>query len=194
MDVPPKKRDSVTQILNAIQRGDSYAANDLLPLVYSELRELASTRMKRENSDHTLQPTALVHEAFIRLVGKEERNWDNRGHFFAAAADAMRRILVESARRRKALKRGGDRQRYDLTNVDATMETQDADALLSLDEALQQLAEKDPKIAKVVELRYFTGLSVEETAKALGISDRTAKRHWAYARAWLRRAMDSQPG
>ncbi len=190
MDNSAPDNHSVTRILTAIERGDSNATHELLPLVYNELRRLASARMRQEQVDHTLQPTALVHEVFLRLVGKEQHRWDNRGHFFAAAAEAMRRILVESARRRKSLKRGGDRVRCDFTLEDATFDSLDADSMLSLDEALTQLAQQDAELAKLVNLRYFTGLTVDETAEAMGVSPRTVKRHWAFARAWLRRAMD----
>ena len=186
-------KNEVTQILGAIEAGDRQAAGQLLPLVYDELRRLAAHRMAQENSGHTLQPTALVHEAFLRLVGGEDRRqWDGRGHFFAAAAEAMRRILIDSARRRNAEKRGGGMARSELGDDDCVIDPSDVDTLLSLDEALTRLADEDAELAKLVELRYFTGLTIDETAKILGVSPRTTKRNWAYARAWLRREMDEQ--
>jgi len=181
----------VTQILSRIEDGDPHAANQLLPLVYEELRKLASSRMSQEAVGQTLQPTALVHEAFMRLVGSESgQDWDNRGHFFAAAAEAMRRILIDNARRKNSAKRGGDQARHDLRDDDAVLHPDNSDTLLALDDALTRFAEVEPDMARMVELRYFTGLTIEETAKVLGVSPRTTKRNWAYARAWLKRAMD----
>ena len=181
----------VTQILSRIEDGDPHAANQLLPLVYEELRKLASSRMSQEAVGQTLQPTALVHEAFMRLVGSESgQDWDNRGHFFAAAAEAMRRILIDNARRKNSAKRGGDQARHDLRDDDAVLHPDNSATLLALDEALTRFAEVEPDMARIVELRYFTGLTIEETAKVLGVSPRTTKRNWAYARAWLKRAMD----
>ena len=183
--------ENVTQILNRIESGDPQAANQLLPLVYEELRKLAASRMSRESAGQTLQPTALVHEAFMRLVGNDAgQEWDNRGHFFAAAAEAMRRILIDNARRRNSLKQGGDKARHDIRDDDAVLNPDDSETLLALDEALTRLAAADPELARMVKLRYFTGLTIEETAKVLGVSPRTTKRNWAYARAWLKRAMD----
>ncbi|WP_146393794.1 ECF-type sigma factor [Planctomycetes bacterium CA13] len=180
----------ITQILSAIEAGDPRAANDLLPLVYEELRRLAASRMNQEKSGQTLQPTALVHEAFMRLVGGNvSQQWDGRGHFFAAAAESMRRILIENARRKGRAKRGGEIKRRDLYDDVAVVDTDNVDELLFLDEALNKLALEDPQLAKLVELRYFTGLTIEETAKVLGVSPRTTKRNWAYARAWLQREM-----
>lgn len=180
----------VTQILDQIRKGKA-AASDLLPLVYTELRQLAGHRMKRESVGQTLQPTALVHEAYVRLVGDEDiPQWENRGHFFAAAAEAMRRILVENARRRLSLKRGGDREKYEIAEDDALVEFSDIDELLDLDAALTKLSKVEPEMAHLVELRYFAGLSVDESAKALGVSPRTVKRNWAYARAWLGRELN----
>lgn len=183
----------VTKILTAIDAGDARAAGQLLPLVYDELRRLASRKMTQEKSDQTLQPTALVHEAFLRLVGQQDHpQWEGRGHFFAAAAEAMRRILIDSARRRNAVKRGGERVRQELRDEDAVLASIDIDALLSLDEALKKLSAEDQSLAKLVELRYFTGLTIDETAEILAVSPRTIKRNWAYARAWLRREMDAE--
>jgi RNA polymerase sigma factor (TIGR02999 family) len=173
----------VTRILSQIESGDPAAAEQLLPLVYNELRRLAGHRMAQESPDHTLQPTALVHEAYIRLVG-DGQSWDSRGHFFAAAAEAMRRILVENARRKRRTRHGGERQRLNLDDFDPADE-QAADDLLALDEALTQLAAEQEMVAEVVKLRYFVGLTIEDAARALGISVRTANRHWAFARAWL---------
>jgi RNA polymerase sigma factor (TIGR02999 family) len=174
----------VTRILNAIERGDAKAADELLPLVYEELRLLAAQRLSQEKPGQTLQATALVHEAYIRLVGNEAQGWDSRGHFFAAAAEAMRRILVEIARRKGRLKRGAGRRRIPLEEVSLALETP-ADDLIALDEALAQLREEDREAAEVVKLCYFAGLTLEEAAEVLGISRRTAARYWAFARAWL---------
>jgi RNA polymerase sigma factor (TIGR02999 family) len=161
----------------------------LLPLVYNELRELAAARMAAESPHHTLQPTALVHEAYLRLIGPaDEPKWENRGHFFAAAAQAMRRILVDSARHRRTQKHGGHHHRVDLADVPADSEVT-VDELLELDSALTRFAAEDPVAARVVELRHFAGLSIEDAGAALGLSRSTAYRHWTYARAWLRDAM-----
>ncbi len=176
----------VTQILNAIEQGDAQAAEKLLPLIYEELRVLAAQKMSHELPGQTLQATALVHEAYIRLVGEEVRNWDSRGHFFAAAAEAMRRILVENARRKKSSKHGGDKMKVDLDYAELAIEEPSED-LIALDEALTRLSETDPSVADLVKLRYFAGLTIEQAAEFLGISRRTAVEHWAYARAWLRR-------
>jgi len=145
--------------------------------------------MNQEKSGQTLQPTALVHEAFLRLVGDDSQQWDGRGHFFAAAAEAMRRILIENARRKGRIKRGGELSRRDLDDNVASVNSENVDDLLELDDALSKLAEEDTQLAKLVELRYFTGLTIEETAKVLGVSPRTTKRNWSYARAWLQREM-----
>ena len=182
----------VTQILNQIQQGNVAAASDLLPLVYAELRRLARYKMRKEQPGQTLSPTALVHEAYIRLVADEAMNWDGRSHFFAAAAEAMRRILIENARRRKSLKRGGDMNRRELAGEDAVICFDDIDELLDLDAALTKLAVDEPELAKLVELRYFAGLTVEEAAQTLGVSARTVKRNWAFARAWLGREMSHE--
>jgi RNA polymerase sigma factor (TIGR02999 family) len=180
----------VTRILSALEQGDPDAAEQLLPLVYEELRKLAAQKMAQEAPGQTLQPTALVHEAYLRLVGDDrERRWDGRGHFFAAAAEAMRRILVEAARRRSTLKRGGDRgqAQLDLANLASPDRP---DEVLAVDEALAALAAADPQAAELVKLRYFVGLPVPDAAKALHISTRSAERLWVYARAWLRRAIE----
>jgi RNA polymerase sigma factor (TIGR02999 family) len=176
--------NELTQFLAAIEQGDPSAAGQLLPLVYGELRKLAEQRMRAESSDHTLQPTALVHEAYIRLVGETDSHWQGRGHFFAAAAIAMRRILVDHARAKQADKRGGDWQRVTLEAVENAQFTSPDDLLL-LDETLQELSKQDPVCGKLVELRYFAGLSVEEAAAAIDISTATAYRHWSFAKAWL---------
>ena len=183
----------VTQILDQIEQGDPTAASQLLPLVYEELRRLADQKLKGEAPGHTLQPTALVHEAYLRLVdGSTERQWDNRGHFFAAAAEAMRRILVDSARRRKSLKRGGGRAKFQINNDDGVMEMPLLDDFLDLDAALNKLAQEDAELARLVELRFFAGLTVEESAKVLGISPRTVKRNWSFVRAWLGRELHQE--
>ena len=175
----------VTRILSAIEQGDAQAAEELLPLVYDELRKLAARRMAQEAPGQTLQATALVHEAYVRLVDVEKaQHWDSRRHFFAAAAEAMRRILVENARRKGRKKRGGEYDRVDLREADLVVTVPD-DKLLAVDEALQQLAEESPEKAELVKLRFFAGLTLEEAAEALGISRTTAHRYWAYARAWL---------
>jgi RNA polymerase sigma factor (TIGR02999 family) len=175
----------VTHILSAIEHGDAYAAAQLLPLVYEELRKLADHKLAQEKPDHTLQATALVHEAYLRLVDVEQaRHWDSRGHFFAAAAEAMRRILVDSARRKHSRKRGGRQQRIELPDLAASA-NEDAVDLLSLDEALCRLEELHPQKAQLVKLRFFAGCSLEEAATTLGLARATAQRHWAFARAWL---------
>src|SRR5262245_335102 len=179
----------VTQLLEAAAGGDRMAAAELLPLVYDELRKLAAARMAEEKPGHTLQATALVHEAYVRLVGGDEsRRWTGRGHFLAAAAEAMRRILVEAARRKGSLRRGGGRPRAELRDADLAPD-EAPDEVLAVDEALAGLAAADPQAAELVKLRYFAGLSVPEAAEALGLTTRTAERLWAYARAWLRRAL-----
>jgi RNA polymerase sigma factor (TIGR02999 family) len=180
----------VTQILAAIERGDSCAAEELLPVVYEELRKLAAARLADEKPGHTLQPTALVHEAYLRLVGgKEPQNWSGRGHFFGAAAEAMRRILVENARRKKAERHGGGWARQELIDADLAVDTS-GDDLFAVDEALTRLAAVDARAARLVELRFFLGMTLEEAAAHLGLQERTAYRDWAYARAWLRQALD----
>jgi len=175
----------VTQILSAIEQGDPHAADQLLPLVYEELRKLAAMRLAQEKPGQTLQATALVHEAYLRLVDVEKaQHWNSRGHFFAAAAEAMRRILVENARQRRSGKRGGRLRRLDFEEAQSLAEPP-ADDLLALDEALGQLALEDPTKAELVKLRCFAGLSHQDAAQALGISRATADRYWAYAKSWL---------
>ena len=179
----------VTHILSAIKHGDPHAAEKLLPLVYDELRKLAAQKLAHEQPGLTLQATALVHEAYLRLTGQDQRRlWDSRGHFFAAAAEAMRRILVEQARRRHAAKRGGARQRVELSEADLATAMPD-DELLALNDALEQFATVDPAAAKLVQLRFFAGLNMSEAAQALGMSVRSAHDLWAYARYWLRHQM-----
>ena len=180
--------NDVTQILAAIEQGDPKAAEQLLPLVYDELRNLAIQKLGRVPPGQTLQPTALVHEAYLRLVGGGEQLWDSRGHFFAAAAEAMRRILVENARRKQARKHGGDQRRADL-DLDALVAPGPEMDLLALDAALDRLAQRDPQKARLVELRYFAGLTGDQAAAVLGISPSGADRQWTYTRAWLRREL-----
>jgi RNA polymerase sigma factor (TIGR02999 family) len=178
--------NDVTRILSEIEHDDSQAADRLLPLVYEELRALAAQKLAQEKPGQTIQATALVHEAYLRLVDTERvMRWESRGHFFAAAAEAMRRILVENARRRACQKNGGDRVRTDLRDLDLAFNTQ-PDEVLAIDEALSRLAIEDSQAAELVKLRYFAGMSVEEAAQALGLSRATAYRHWTYARAWVR--------
>ena len=178
----------VTRMLEAANRGDGQAASDLLPLVYNELRKLAAARMSAESPGHTLDGTALVHEAYLRLIG--DRGFDGRGHFFAAAAEAMRRILVDHARRRNAEKRGGRRDRISLSEVELV--APESDRVLAIDDALDELARVDPDAATLVKLRFFVGLTVADAADAMGLSVRSAHDLWAYARAWLSRRM--RPG
>ena len=176
----------VTRILNAIEKGDIQAADQLLPFVYEELRFLAAQKMSQELPGQTLQATALVHEAYVRLVGDGPQNWDSRGHFFAAAAEAMRRILVENARRKKSQKLGGRRKKIELKEAVLIPEDDSqTDELIALNEALSKLAEQDKTKTELIKLRFFAGLTIEQTAKILGISVATAKRYWTYARAWL---------
>jgi RNA polymerase sigma factor (TIGR02999 family) len=177
----------IARTLAAMEQGDPNAASQLLPLVYKELRKLAAQRLAQEKPGQTLEATALVHEAYLRLVGGDNAQaWNSRGHFFAAAAEAMRRILVEQARRKRRLKRGGSRARLDLDDVEITIDGP-SDDVVTLDNALTSLAAKHPEKAELVKLRYFAGLTVSEAARVLGISTSTADRHWTYARAWLYR-------
>ena len=174
----------VTRILDSIAQGDPKAAEELLPLVYEELRHLAAAKMAKEAPGQTLQPTALVHEAWLRLAGSGPQQWNSRGHFFGAAAEAMRRILIERARKRGRVRHGGGLVRLDGRQLDVAITTDD-DLLLRVDEALEKLALEAPDKAQLVKLRFFAGLSIAEAAEALGIAPATAKRHWAFARAWL---------
>ena len=184
----------VTRLLSAIEHGDPHAASQLLPLVYEELRKLAAERMAQEKPGQTLQATALVHEAYLRLVdGDKVQQWDSRGHFFAAAAEAMRRILVENARRKRRHKRGGDRTRCHLDAVaEQVAAPETREDLLALDEALTRLAAVDAQAAQLVQLRYFAGLSIPDAAQTLGVSPRTADRLWAFARVWLLREISGE--
>jgi RNA polymerase sigma factor (TIGR02999 family) len=184
----------VTRILNAIEQGDLKATDELLPLVYEELRLLAARRLSRESPGQTLQATALVHEAYLRLVGSESAGWDSRGHFFAAAAEAMRRILVENARRKQSRKRGGGFERVNLDKLTVSI-TGPAEDIIAVSEALDKLTAKDPDVAELVKLHYFSGLTLDQVAQLRGIGRRTAVKYLAYARAWLHReiADDSEP-
>lgn len=188
-------RQEITLLLNRVSSGDPKAADELLPVVYEELRKLARSRMGAEAAEHTLQPTALVHEAYLRLIDGDGSRpaWDGRGHFFASAAMAMRRILVDRARARARLKRGGGRQRVELTDEMGASKSEETD-LVALDRALDKLAAYDGRKAQVVMLRFFAGLSIEETAGAMGLSPATIKNEWAFARAWLHREMAKEAG
>ena len=181
----------VTRILNAIEQGDVKASDELLPLVYEELRILAAQKLSQERPGQTLQATALVHEAYIRLVEAEQQNWNSRNHFFMAAAESMRRILIEHARQKKSLKYGGDHQKLNLDDVTLAYSTNTFSSnLIALDEAIEKLSHRDKVKADVVKLRYFAGLTIEQTAEVLGSSPATVKRCWAYARAWLLQEID----
>ncbi|MBI5385253.1 MAG: sigma-70 family RNA polymerase sigma factor [Verrucomicrobia bacterium] len=175
----------VTRVLEQLEQGNAQAAEELLPLVYDELRKLAAVRMSQESGTQTLEPTALVHEAWLRLVGSEAGRWNSRGHFFAAAEEAMRRILIERARRRLAAKRGGGAAPVELDEINLPAPTASDDQLLAVNEALERFAVLDPRKAELVKLRYFVGLSFDEASAALGIAVPTAKQWWAYSRAWL---------
>lgn len=191
LTMTPQHATVVTHILSQIESGDPSRAEQLLPLVYEEMRRLAAAKLAQEKPGQTLQATALVHEAYLRLLGGEqEQSWDSRGHFFAAAAEAMRRILVEQARRKARRKHGADLKRVELDDVEITVAVP-GDDIVALHEALTGLAEKHPQKAELIKLRYFAGLTVDEAAMALGISPATADRHWTYARAWLLRSMSS---
>ena len=181
----------ITQILQAVGRGDRRASEELLPLVYDELRRHAAARMAREAAGQTLQPTALVHEAWMRLVGEGDRTWQNRAHFFGAAAEAMRRILIENARRKSRLKHGGDQVRLDLDQLELAATTPDEKILL-IDEALERLRTQDPEKAQVVVLKFFGGYTNQEVAANLGVTERTIARHWAYAKPWLFQSIRDQ--
>jgi RNA polymerase sigma factor (TIGR02999 family) len=181
----------VTKVLNSAGQNAARPANELLSLVYHELRRLASAKMASEAPGHTLQATALVHEAWLRLTGDEQRKWNDRTHFFAAAAEAMRRILVDNARRKQAQRRGGSPQRTDMPEITCPV-AENEDQVLAVNEALEKFAAQDKQKAELVKLRYFVGMTIEEAAEVLGISAPTAKRHWAYARAWLAQEIGSQ--
>lgn len=176
--------NDLTQILQAAAGGDRRAVEDLLPLVYGELKKLAATRMAHEAAGHTLQPTALVHEAWLRLVKDEGRSWQNRAHFFNAAAEAMRRILIEHARRKSAVKHGGGQQRLDIADLECAAQSPDENILL-IEEALEKLAKEHPERAKIVVMKFFGGMTNEEVAAALGVGERTVYRHWECAKLWL---------
>ena len=184
---------NVTRILNAIHQGDTRAADELLPVVYEELRLLAAQKLSQETPGQTLQATSLVHEVYIRLVGAEYQNWDGQGHFFAAAAEAMRRILIENARRKKNLKSGGGQQKVNLEDLEIAIDTP-SDDLIALDEALTKLADQDPEVADLVKLRYFAGFTLEEAARIQGVSSSTAGRYWSFARMWLYREITREDG
>ena len=181
----------VTVILEAMQKSEPKAAEELLSVVYEELRRLAAHKMANELPGHTLQPTALVHEAWLRLAGDDDPKFEGRTHFFAAAAEAMRQILIDHARRKRSLKRGGGAQKLDLDQVDVAARA-DSETLLLIDEALEKLAREDSRAAELIKLRFFVGLTNEEAARALGISERSAKRYWTFARAWLYREISAQ--
>ena len=183
--------NELTQMLQAIRRGDGQASEELLPLVYNELRQLAMARMAQESAGQTLQATALVHEAWLRMVGTGDRTWQNRAHFFGAAAEAMRRILVENARRKYRLKRGGGQIRVDIEDIDVAAATPDEKVLL-MDEALEQLKAQDPEKARIVVLKFFGGLTNQEVAENIGVTERTVERQWAYAKAWLFQKIQTQ--
>ena len=181
----------ITQVLQAIGRGEGHTADELLPLVYEELRRLAIGRMAQEAAGQTLQPTALVHEAWLRLVSDGSRTWKNRAHFFGAAAEAMRRILIENARRKSRLKRGGGMTRTDINTVDLAETTRD-DKVLLIEEVLEKLEKEDPERAKVVVMKFFGGMTNQEVAEAMGVTERTVERQWAYARTWIFQCIRTQ--
>jgi RNA polymerase sigma factor (TIGR02999 family) len=183
--------NDVTHILDRVRDGDPKAADELLPLIYGELRKLAAAKMAKENPGQTLQPTALVHEAWLRLTGDQNQNWNGRAHFFGAAAEAMRRILIDSARRKQAQRHGGKLERIAVDHIELSIPEQSED-WIELDEALTKLESLDPQKAQFVKLRYFVGLSLEEAATTLGVSVPTASRWWSYARAWLAKEIESQ--
>jgi RNA polymerase sigma factor (TIGR02999 family) len=185
----------LTQLLTAIEHGDPHAAEQLLPLVYDELRQLAAAKLANEQPGQTLQATALVHEAYLRLLGgNQTQDWDGRRHFFAAAAEAMRRILIDRARHKQTQKAGGGRRRLDLDDFEPALDEENGDRLLALDDALRQLEAEDPRKAELVKLRFFAGLTAERAAAVLGVSTSTVEKDWAYARSWLRVAIDRTSG
>jgi RNA polymerase sigma factor (TIGR02999 family) len=175
---------NVTVLLQSLGQGDGHASGELLPLVYGELRRLAGARMRQEMAGHTLQPTALVHEAWMRMVGESDRTWKNRAHFFAAAAECMRRILIESARRKSRIKRGGGQAKLNIDDLELAAATPD-DKILLIDEAVERMKKEDPERAEVVVMKFFGGMTNLEIAEHLGVTERTVERQWAYARAWL---------
>jgi len=181
----------ITQLLQASDRGDGCASAELLPLVYEELRRHASVRMSHESAVQTLQPTALVHEAWLRLFGNGEQLWQNRAHFFGAAAEAMRRILIEKARGRSRLKRGGEQVRVDIEQVELAA-TMPEEKVLLIDDALERLQQQDPEKARVVVLKFYGGLTNQEVAESMDLTERTIERHWAYAKAWLFQSIRTQ--
>lgn len=186
-------RHDVTRILDALDRGEPTASDELLPLVYAEMKKLAANKMSHERVQHTLQPTALVHEAYMRLVGGDAQcSWDSRAHFLSAAAEAMRRILIESARRKQSQKRGGELSRVDFDDQLFVGEKSDSEALLAMNDALDKLKIDDPETHQLVMLRYFGGLTIAEAAQTLGVSPRTANRNWSFARAWLQREIENE--
>lgn len=193
MDKADSKHNDVSRLLSEASTGNEKAASELLPLVYRELHALASRRMASERADHTLQATGLVHEAYIRLVGAQQTTWKGKGQFCLAAAEAMRRILIEHARKRGRVKRGGDYQRIPL-DLDVLAREAEPEEISAVDGAIQRLEQKDPRMGEIVRLRFFVGLSVAETAAALGLSDRTVRREWALARAWLSRELKRDQG
>ncbi len=182
---------TITPILNQLPSGNE-CSNDLLPLIYSELRRLASFRLRNVPSGQTLQVTSLVHEAYLRIARGEKKHWENRGHFYATAGEVMRHIVIENIRRRKSLKRGGNLNRFSIEDYDVVVNSPNLDDLLDLDQALTKLSESDPALARLVELRYFVGLTIDETAEVLEMSPRTVKRNWAFVRAWLGRELGSK--
>jgi RNA polymerase sigma factor (TIGR02999 family) len=191
MDPGEQPANEVTTILVAMRQGDRKAAGDLLPAVYDRLRRLAGQMLAQEKPGQTLQPTALVHEAYLRLLGDSDLTWEDRRHFYGAAALAMRRILVDRARRRGRLKHGAGRRREELVDAAAVAEPESLD-IVAVDEAIRRLEEEDPRAAQVVMLRFFGGLSEDDTGRALGISPRTVRREWVYAKAWLYRALEAK--
>jgi RNA polymerase sigma factor (TIGR02999 family) len=184
--------NDITRVLTAIEQGDDAATDELMPVVYQELRRLAAHKMASERPGHTLQPTALVHEAWIRLVDSPAQSWQNRAHFFGAAAEAMRRILISHARRKHAQRRGAGAEHLDVDELEIACPAPD-DELLALNDALDRFAALEPQQAELVKLRYFVGLKIEEAAEVLGISKSTATRWWTYARAWLFDEIQSPP-
>jgi RNA polymerase sigma factor (TIGR02999 family) len=190
-NTPGAASNQVTRVLERVRCGELSAASELLPLVYDELRRLAAAKMAHERPDQTLQPTALVHEAWLRLVGNEEQKWNGRAHFFGAAAEAMRRILIENARRKAAVRHGGGQERLDINQIEIATTAPD-DELLAVSDALEKFAAHDPQMAELVKLRYFVGLTTEDAAEVLDISVRTAERWWSYSRAWLYQEFERQ--